>query len=413
VLINLRQGNRPLGQLFVGSGQPRSWDEAEIEGLQLLASVGAQALEGARRMAEERQHHRRINAILERLPLVVAVIDSSGQLLHMNAAARVFSERMGTAGKPWREGLASIAVYDRQGSFVPVEERGTMRAFAGHTTERDLTLVGPSGVRLHIRAISSPLWSADGSVEAVATSFQDVTELREMADAKDRFLSIASHELRSPITSLRATTSLLQIDPSAVTDADRRRVLLGRIQRQIDRLSTLVERLLDTTRLGAGELPLDYADGDLVALCRDAVELVRLTDREHPYTLDLLTPDPIIDGRWDLGRIEQVLANLLSNANRYSPAGREIRVQLRVDGDRVLVDVIDQGSGMAAAELDKLFTPFYRGASAARHKGGLGLGLYITGEIVRRHGGTMRVRSTPGQGSTFTVELPRKPIVGS
>jgi signal transduction histidine kinase len=409
VLLTMRERGRPLGQLFAGSGEPRVYDEAEIDGLQLLANMGAHALERARRHAEERAQHERIADILEHLPIVVAVADRSGQIVHINAAGRSFATRMGTEGNDWRAGLASVEVYDREGHFVPIEERGMMRAFAGLTTERDLTLVGKNGLRVHIRAVSSPLTSADGSIQAVQTSFQDVTELRELADAKDRFLSIASHELRSPITSLRATTSLLQIDPTAVADDERRGVLLARIQRQVDRLSTLVERLLDTTRLNAGELPLEYGDGDLAELCRGAVELARLTDRDHSYALKA---EGVLDGRWDLARIEQVLTNLLNNASRYSPAGSEIRVQARLDGDNAIVDVIDRGAGVAVDQLEKLFTPFYRGPGATRHKGGLGLGLFITREIVRRHGGAMHVTSKPGEGSTFTVELPRRPKMG-
>jgi signal transduction histidine kinase len=236
-----------------------------------------------------------------------------------------------------------------------------------------------------------------------------VTELRDLADAKDRFLSIASHELRSPITSLRATTSLLQLDPTAVTDDARRTTLLSRIQRQIDRLSMLVERLLDTTRLNAGELPLDYADCDMGALCRDAAEAARLGDRDHGYRVDA---EGDLAGRWDPARIEQVLTNLISNACRYSPPATEIVLRARGDASTVTVDVVDQGAGIAAEQLGRLFTPFFRGAAAQRYKGGLGLGLFITREIVRRHGGTMRVASTPGAGSTFTVELPRRPKLG-
>src|SRR5262249_5356264 len=211
----------------------------------------------------------RIAAIIEHVPIVVAVADRSGRLIHVNAAAREIVARLGFAGTDWRQGMQAIDVFDRDGHFVPIEERGLVRAFLGETTRRELTLVAKNGRRMHILYVAAPLPNADGSIDAVLTAFQDITELRELADTKDRFLSIASHELRSPITSLRATTSLLQLDPAALGDADRRGVLLTRIQRQIDRLSTLVERLLDTTRLNAGELPLDYAEGDMRDLCAD------------------------------------------------------------------------------------------------------------------------------------------------
>lgn len=407
ILATMWQRDRPLGQLFVKSKQPRVYADAEVEAIRLLSSMAAQALERARRRAEERQEQERIAAILEHLPIVIAVIDRTGRPVHVNAAGRAFAERLGAENLDWREMLRSLQVYDRDGKPVAPDDSGVARAFAGATTSHERTLVTMRGERLHALSISVPLRGRDGSVEAVLTSFQDVTALRELADAKDRFLSIASHELRSPITSLRATTSLLQLDPAAVSDEARRATLLARIQRQVDRLSTLVERLLDTTRLNAGEVPLDYADADLAALCRDAVEQARLTDPEHRYVVEAREP---IAGRWDPARIEQVLTNLLSNACRYSPVGSDIVVRARRDGDaRAAVDVVDDGPGIAPDQLPKLFTPFYRGSAAARHKSGLGLGLYITSEIVRRHGGSLRVSSPPGQGATFTVELPLAP----
>jgi signal transduction histidine kinase len=407
ILATMWQRDRPLGQLFVKANEPRVYADAEIEALQLLSSMAAQALARARHQAAERVEHERVAAILEHLPASVAVIGKSGAIIHENAAARAFGKRMGSDDPDWRAAMAQLTILDRDGKPLPPSERPLVRAFSGETSARELTLESKQGRRVHVQAIAVPLRNADGTQYAVMTAFHDVTELRELADAKDRFLSIASHELRSPITSLRATTSLLQLDPNALTDESRRNVLLSRIQRQIDRLSTLVERLLDTTRLNAGELPLDYAEGDLAALCHDAAEHARLTDPEHPYVVDA---PPSIPGRWDVARIEQVLTNLLSNACRYSPPRSEILIRARVvDGERATIDVVDRGPGIAPDQLERLFTAFYRGSAAARHKGGLGLGLYITREIVRRHGGVVRVASTPGQGATFTVELPLRP----
>jgi signal transduction histidine kinase len=409
ILVTMRQAGRPVGQLFVKSSEPRIFAEAEIDGIQLLASLGAQALARAKRQAAERVEHARTAAILEHLPVVVAVIDRKGSVLHINAAGREMARRTGAnlLRDDWRQSLASIRLYDREGNLVPLEGGSLSRAFAGESSAEELTLETPSGERLHILSVTVPLREPDGRIETVLSSFQEITALRELSDAKDRFLSIASHELRSPITSLRATTSLLQLDPNALTDESRRTVLLSRIQRQIDRLSTLVERLLDTTRLNAGELPLELAEGDLTALCEDAVEHARLTDPEHRYVLDA---PQAIPGAWDPARIEQVLTNLLSNACRYSPHRSEIVLRARLCGtNRAVVDVTDQGPGVSADQRERLFTAFYRGAAASRHKGGLGLGLYITREIVRRHGGTIAVTSPPGQGATFTVELPLRP----
>ncbi len=406
VMLAMRLHGRPLGHLFAASSVPREYHEAEVEAMQLLASMAAQVLERRRHQDELQAQHARLDAIIEHLPIVVAVVDRSGAIVHINAAGRKFQQRLSSYSPDWRQGIRDVDIRDIDGKPISFEDSQTVQAFRGVTpVAREQTLQRGTS-RMVILSVAAPLPSADGSIDSVVTAFQDVTALRELADAKDRFLSIASHELRSPITSLRATTSLLQIDPSAIRDDERRAVLLGRIQRQVDRLATLVERLLDSARLNAGELPLEYADGDLAALCLDAVDHARLTDREHPYRVE---GEAALPGRWDPSRIEQVLTNLLSNAARYSPAGSDIVVRVERRGERAFVHVIDAGMGIAADMLPKLFTPFFRGAAAARFKGGLGLGLYITREIVRRHAGELRVASEPGRGSTFTVELPLSP----
>jgi signal transduction histidine kinase len=253
--------------------------------------------------------------------------------------------------------------------------------------------------------VAAPLPSASEQVQAVVSGFQDVSALRELADAKDRFLRIASHELRSPLTALRATTSLLEMDPSAIADPQRRAVLLERVQRQVDRLTKLVEQLLDSVRLNATEPPLNRVDCDLTQLCKEAIDLVPLGPSGHQVVFD--APEPV-RGRWDHSRLEQVVTNLVGNAIRYSPRGSTITVRVRAAGELATVDVADQGIGIPPEQQARLFTPFFRATNASTmNRGGLGLGLHISAEIVRRHGGQLRVSSMVGVGSTFTVELPR------
>jgi signal transduction histidine kinase len=232
---------------------------------------------------------------------------------------------------------------------------------------------------------------------------QDVSALHELAQEKDRFLSVAAHELRTPLTALHATTQLIEIDPGAFESPDRRVQVLARIRRQTGRLVRLVEQLLDSVRVQSGELPLKPASVDLVALCRDVVDMTM--PAAGPRAL-VVADGPVV-GRWDPVRIEQVVTNLVSNAVRYSPAGGEIIVRVHADAARALVSVHDQGIGIPEAQQEMLFTPFFRGSNAQRsHAGGLGLGLHIAQEIVRRHGGSIRVDSRENDGTTFTVELP-------
>ncbi|HEX4460024.1 MAG TPA: GAF domain-containing protein, partial [Polyangia bacterium] len=244
LLITMRLRGQPMGQLLAASGEPREYAAAEIEAMQLLATMGAQAIERDRRETELREQKMRLDTILESIPIVVTVVDRSGQILHLNAAGRRFTETTSSYSADWREGVRNFEIYDRDGKLVPTEESLIFQAFRGVTPEPCEYVLQRGHHRISIMTVAAPLPSEDGSIDAVVTAFQDVTQLRELADAKDRFLSIASHELRSPITSLRATTSLLQLDPAALTDDTRRGVLLGRIQRQIDRLAMLVERLL-------------------------------------------------------------------------------------------------------------------------------------------------------------------------
>ncbi|HEX8951794.1 MAG TPA: HAMP domain-containing sensor histidine kinase, partial [Polyangia bacterium] len=251
---------------------------------------------------------------------------------------------------------------------------------------------------------AAPIFAPDGkTVESVVLACQDVSALHELAQEKDRFLSVAAHELRTPLTALHATTQLVEVDPGAFEDGARRERVLARIRRQTGRLVRLVEQLLDSVRVQSGELSLRLADVELVTLCRDVIDMVLPAGGARAV---VVADGPVV-GRWDPVRIEQVVTNLLSNAVRYSPAGGEVTVGVRADSGRALLSVRDAGIGIPEAQRDMVFTPFFRGANAERsHSGGLGLGLHIAQEIVRRHGGEIRVESRENDGTTFTVELP-------
>jgi signal transduction histidine kinase len=302
----------------------------------------------------------------------------------------------------WRETATVLHSLKPDGRPIELHEQLVVRAFGGeHPPPEELTVVSPDGSRrIPVMAVAAPLIDREGTVTEVVFAFQDVSALRALADAKDRFLRVASHELRSPTTSLRATTSLLEMDPGFVLDPDRRATMLNRIQRQVDRLIKLVEQLLDSARLNSPQVPIEIVRCDLTQLALEVLALVG-SDR-----VELDAPASVI-GHWDPLRIEQVLNNLVANALRYSPAGTPVILRLR-DGERVRIEVVDRGIGIPPDQLAQVFSPFFRGANAiAQHRGGLGLGLHITHEIVRRHGGEISVSSELGAGSTFTVELPR------
>jgi nitrogen-specific signal transduction histidine kinase len=400
MVATIRHGGETIGTLSVSSSEPRHYEPEERDGLQILSAIAAEALERVRALDRLAAEKRRLDEVLEHLPVGVSVIGPTGEALHVNAAARAFGEWIGGGGD-WRAMVSRIQTFTRDGQLVPRENLMVVKAFRGETSPpTEMTVIASDGKsKRHMLAMAGPLRGPDGRVEAVVSSQQDVTALRELADAKDHFLRIASHELRSPLTSLRATTSLLEMDPSAIEDPERRATLLDRVQRQTARLTRLVEQLIDSVRLNATEPPLERVETDLVTLCREVIEA--LPD-EARVQLDAKWP---VVGKWDGARLEQVLSNLISNALRYSE--QPITVRVRAHQRRAIVEVIDRGIGIPEEVRGRLFTPFFRAPNAmATSKGGLGLGLHIAHEIVRRHGGTLTVQSRLGEGSTFIVDLP-------
>jgi signal transduction histidine kinase len=231
-------------------------------------------------------------------------------------------------------------------------------------------------------------------------------ELARASAAKDEFLNVVSHELKTPLSSMKGMAQLLHRQLERERSDKLRNLQL--IERSIRRMEMLVKDLLDISLIESGQLVLRRQPYDLSTLCQDAIDEFKAGTHTSP-SLTLEVPGEPIEVEVDVDRISQVILNLLSNAYKYSPPGSPITVTVERAEDTCIISVHDKGVGIPAKLLPHIFDRFYRVPSTEVQTGssvGLGLGLYISHKIVEQHGGRIDVQSTPEEGSTFSLVLP-------
>lgn len=222
---------------------------------------------------------------------------------------------------------------------------------------------------------------------------------------KDTFLSAASHELRTPLTTLKGLLQMAQRRLAAGQDLNKARTNVTMASQQVVRMEELLSRLFDISRLQAGELPLLIQRCNLSDLARTAaLRAQAITDR---HSIKVRGDEVALPIDADVEKIEQVLNNVLWNAVKFAPNGGEILVTIERRGGCAVARVCDRGVGIPAAEQPRLFDRFYRGTNTpAQHFGGLGIGLYLSSQIARRHGGRLWLEASSAAGSIFALELP-------
>jgi len=372
----------------------------------------------ARRQTEEalRASEARFRRLSESGLIGIAFWDGDGAITDANDA---FLEMVGRS----REELERRAFRIRDltpEEFAPADARATeelrrTRICAVYEKE----LVRPDGRRVPVLAGGALL---EGSDDAGVAFFLDVAErkrielerarlveeLRDALQSRDDFLSIAAHELKTPLTPLRLQTRsilrALQKGGEAVPTAERTRRSIETIEQSVIRLERLIDNLLDLSQIRVGRLALEREELDLAAIVREAADRLRTAAEAAGSTIEVRADAPVL-GRWDRLRLDQAISNILTNAIKYG-AGRPIEIDVSGDDHRGRFTVADHGIGIEPGAQARIFDRFER-LAPVRHFGGFGLGLWIVRKIVEAHGGQIQVWSRPNEGSRFTVDLPR------
>lgn len=434
--IPLTVDNRIIGILSLFDEREQAFDTDLLQLTTMIADYAAVALENVRlreremalwRAAEMERH--RLERIISSMAEGLLITDQHGIVTSLNNSAhQMFSQVQVDLDINQSHSLRKLASNGEIGWLGELADLIDY-ALAGHTVLNQELNAGVSGdiIPLTFSISAAPL-NETGLISTrpvgVVAVLNDITSSKQIEKLKDEFVSVVSHELRTPLTAIKGYTQHLirRIDrrlrekrqavaPNALQkeppeNYDLRSLQI--IQSQSEQLERLVNDLLDLSRAQWGEMNLQYSSFYLADTLTERVQLAQVSAEEHTITLDIQVQDSRIVA--DKLRVGQVIGNVLDNAIRFSPQGRQVTVALKERNNEYLVSITDQGIGVSPEYIDHIFERFYRVRNtASRQYSGIGLGLFVARAIVEAHGGQIWVESNKGLGSTFSLTLPRAP----
>lgn len=404
VAMPLTIADELIGAIFIFRGLEAQFTPMDRQLLADFADIAAIAVRNAQLFQQVLEERRQLQTLVAHTEEGVAILDPAGYIRLFNRALASMTgwPAHEAVGRPAQE---VIVVIDDNGNPVRAPDIPTIQR---HDDEQPRRLQGwlirQDGTRgPYVGITLSPLYDNAGQLFSIVVNFQDVTRFKEAEDLKSTFISVISHELKTPLALITGYAETLNRedvhwDPETIHEG------LSIIREESARLNRLIEDLLDAARIEAGALKLKMSYVRLDQLAESTVEALRPIERDHMFVVDFPPDFPAVPG--DPERLRQVLRNLLNNAVKYSPADSLIRVSGHVGPDRVVVAVSDEGPGIPPDEQHTVFDRFSRGSLAQNTTSGAGLGLYLSKAIVEAHGGEIWVESAPGQGATFYFSLP-------
>jgi signal transduction histidine kinase len=418
IVAPLMTGPEPLGTLILASAGAggRRYTPSDLDFVVALADRASLAVRNARlvrELAAERDRQLLARQDAERRAaelLAMFEADPNGLVLFdQDDRVRYVGPRLAEMFEwlPLRESVGKhyeeLFGPDARGDGATTELARRIREIFSRRDERSFDELQIARSGRWVTRTSVPVHGPRGEYFGRLFVYVDVTAQKELDTERSEFLTVAAHELRTPLTPL--SMYLQNIDRRLARGMAVDPELANKARRQVTRLAKLVEDLLDVSRLESGRLEIQRDPVELDELVGEVVDDFRAAAQSHEIVLSRPGEGAVVLG--DRQRLEQVLVNLLQNAIKYSPQGGQIVVTLRREGGEALVSVADQGIGIPAEEQARLFQRFFRARNAATHHfGGLGIGLFVSHEIVQRHGGRFLVQSESGKGAVFSFALP-------
>jgi two-component system phosphate regulon sensor histidine kinase PhoR len=377
------------GVLAVYVQHPRAWREEEVEALTALAGNASTVLSNAelyQRVAVERE---RSYAILANIADGIVAVDREGHVVLWNEAAEQIT------------GVPAAAALGR----TPVEVLQRELASDGEGIGERLLAIQRGGEEVWLSLTEAVMRDPVGAVSGRIFAFRDVSSERIVEQMKSDFVSMVSHELRAPLTSIYGfAETLLRSDVHF--GEQERETFLQYIASEAQRLTAIADTLLSVARLEAGDLQVELVPTDLRMVVSEVVTTMRESAAVNAHRFVVELPDEPLSASADREKLSQILTNLLDNAVKFSPQGGTVTVEAQRRSDHVEVRVVDEGQGIPEAERERIFTKFHRADSSVRGAGGAGLGLFIARGLVTAMGGRIWVDSAEGGGSSFAFELP-------
>lgn len=350
---------------------------------------------------QEADEKRRLQAVFHQLPIGAILADSAGTVTQVNKKVfEIFGKKIPLGTKVGKDTFVEYKENDK--FVVPNQTPLYLAIHSGKSlVDKEYTIKRPDGKIRYIQVNSSAIYNKNKKTIAAVSIINDVTAQKELEERKDDFVNMASHELKTPLTSMKLYIDGLGIRLKDFKDDKTHKTLMG-VKQQVIRLSDLVNNLLDVSRLQTGKLSLNKESFRLDLLISDAAEELAQVGPEIVFkakTKTLVFADKF--------RLHQVLTNLISNAIKYTPSGDVITINLKKEDGKAVVSVKDKGIGIPSEQQKKIFDRLYQVTDPnTKTYPGLGMGLYISREIIKRHKGKIWVDSTPGLGSTFYFTVP-------